>query len=116
MPKGGASFTTISVNQSISNPGRVKWDGKYLAIAGFTDLIYRFKISGHGGTKMGTVHIDGSSRVVAFWIQSRGVYVPGSFAKRKDAVRLYAYPAGGAPLKSFIGFSAPFGATVSIAK
>jgi len=117
LPKGKNAFMDIALNESLSYPGGVKWDGKYLAMAGGTAAIYRFKISGRGGKKVGVTPIAKSYGVYGFCIRSHAVYVPGLFHSREQAnVRAYAYPAGGKAFKSLIGFSGPVGVTVSIAK
>ncbi len=117
LPKGSTEFTDITLNKSVPNPGGIKWDGRYFAIAGGAAMIYRFKISGDSGKRVGIVPIDRSTGVYAFSIESGAVYVPGTFYKRfQHNVRVYAYPAGGRSLKSFIGFSGPAGAVVSRAK
>jgi hypothetical protein len=117
LPKGKTAFMDIALNESLSYAGGVKWDGRYLAMAGGTAAIYRFKISGRGGTKVGVTEIGRSSGVYAFCIESRAVYVPGLFHNRDQAnARAYAYPAGGKAFKSFVGFSIPLGAAVSVVK
>jgi hypothetical protein len=117
LPKGKTALMDIALNESLSYPGGVKWDGRYLAMTGGTAAIYRFKISGRGGTKVGVTAIGRSYGVYAFCIESRAVYVPGLFHSRDQAnVRAYAYPAGGKAFKSFVGFSSPVGAAVSVVK
>ena len=117
LPSRGNTFTDITLDQFFIGPGGVKWDGRYLAVAGGTSKIYRFKIKGHRGTEVGATPIAGSKIFYPFWLQAGNVYVPGLFSKFQQAnVRFYHYPKGGNAFKRLIGFTEPFGVAVSESK
>lgn len=114
LPSGGASFSTLTLNQGIGFPGGVQWDGTHLAIGDQSAaVIYEFAISGSSGTKVGSTPLTGSKDVVQFWIH--GAKVIGPDAGLKD-VGYYNYPAGGSPTKTITGLGEPVGATISRAK
>ena len=115
LPSGGTSFSNVTLNQTISEPGGVQWDGKYVAIIGQnTNVIYQFTISGSSGTEVGSTPLNGASDVVEFWKQGAKVIGPDVGA---GDVGIWKYPAGGNPTKTLKkGFDEPEGATVSRAK
>jgi len=105
LPKGSGAFTNITLNQRISLPGGVQWDGKDLALADQdTSVIYQFRISGSGGTK---VHLTRLGRpafdVFQFYIDGRIVIAPNDYSigsKSAWNVLYYRYPAGGTPIRT----------------
>jgi hypothetical protein len=112
LPKGGSSFESITLDQTIEFSGGVAWDGTYLAIGDQeTSNIYRFAISGSSGTEVGATPLDGGD-AGGFWIHKRNVIAP-----QTDAVGIWRYPAGGSPTKLITGgFEDPIGVTISVAK
>jgi hypothetical protein len=112
LPRGAVAVVNLSVNQSISAPGQVQWDGKHLAVgdAGISpSVIYRFAISGNSATKVGATTLDDSASVRQFWIQAKSLVGPDF----DSDVRFWNYPAGGSPTKT-IKTVRGFGAAVSL--
>jgi len=99
LPKGSTTFTNITLNQAISKPGQVQWDGKHIAIGDQTTTnIYRFAISGSAGTLQGTTALTGATTVNDFWIHGTNVLVANAYSVSSVAyadVLFYRYPAGG---------------------
>ncbi|HEY2475645.1 MAG TPA: hypothetical protein VGI19_12720 [Candidatus Cybelea sp.] len=109
--KGASKLTNIALDQSITAPGGVQWDGKYVAIGDETsDTIYRFSIKGKKGTKVGSVALSGGSAIVQFWIDGSNIAGPNS---GNGSVGIWKYPAGGSPTKTISGLYVPLGAVVS---
>lgn len=114
LPDGGTSLKNVSLNQSISIPGGIQWDGTHVTVGDRkTNVIYRFAISGTSGKKAGSTHLTGASEVSQFWIG--GLRVIGSDPVAGN-VRFWSYPAGGSPTKTITGLDQPVGAAVSLAK
>ena len=119
LPKGGATFEAIAMNQSIAFPGDVQWDGKYLAVGDQrADRIYQFAISGKTATEKSSSSLGGASDVFQFWITGgttrhpQGTEVVGA-SYGSDKVELWKYPAGGSPLARLAGFYGPNGVVIS---
>jgi hypothetical protein len=113
LPKGKAVFTDISVNEKISYPGGVQWDGKNLAVGDYeSKVIYQYQIGGTHGTKVGTTNLLDSSYAVGFWIEGSTVIGPNDDGA---SVMFWKYPTGGLPVKTIGGFRNPWGAAVSLA-
>jgi hypothetical protein len=111
LPKAAASFTDITLNQSIGFPESTQWDGKHIAVGdGDTNTIYQFAISGTTGTKVGSTVLTGAKTVSQWWISGKKVIGGDSGTGDLD---FWAYPAGGAALKTITGLSQPFGTTIS---
>lgn len=124
LAKGSGNLTSITLNESITYPVGIQWDGKYVAIGAGSgvETIYQFKISGTTGTVEGSTDLSGATNVIQFWIakpkpkHSQGTRVIAPDYTAGD-VAYYAYPAGGAPSKSFTtGLDEPYGSTLSYAK
>jgi hypothetical protein len=117
IPSGRTSFKNIRLNQTITGPGGVQWDGKHLALGNSVEgpgTIYQFAINGEKGTEVGSTPLNGSSGVVQFWIEQARVIGPEYLA---NDVGIWAYPAGGLAKKTITGgFDGPMGATVSEVK
>jgi hypothetical protein len=121
LPKGGTTFTTISVSQSLKAPGQVQWDGKHLAIGDTgvsPSVIYQFDISGSTATKAGSTTLKDSTMVEQFWIQRGKVVAPdpkrSCGGTQTGCVAIYPYPAGGSA-ETTIDLTNAFGAAVSLA-
>lgn len=115
LPKGGSTFTNITIAQTIEWPGGVQWDGKYVAV-GDTDTGIIYRIEGTKGTVKAKTTLEQSDYVNQFWIAESGKRRKGTvIAPNQDggSVGIYPYPAGGAPTTT-ITVSEPFGATVSL--
>jgi hypothetical protein len=112
LPKGAGAVVNLSVNQSISAPGQVQWDGKHVAVgdAGISpSVIYEFAISGRSATKVGATTLEDTTSVRQFWIQAQRLIGPDF----DSDVRFWNYPAGGSPTKT-IKTVHGFGAAVSL--
>jgi hypothetical protein len=118
LPRGDDSFTKITLNQSITAPGQVQWDGKHLAVgdSGVSpSIIYRFSIEGSSGIEVGSATLGGSKAVEQFWIQGNTVIGPDYDFASTTGVGFWPYPRGG-NVKQTITLYNPWGATVSLAK
>jgi hypothetical protein len=115
LPKGGKSFETITLNQSFSFPGTIRWDGTYLAILDpGAGTIYQFTISGRKGTRAGSTPLDGVGNPAGFWIQKNIVAVAD--LGRQD-VAIWNYPAGGSPIETITtDINLPADVTISVGK
>jgi hypothetical protein len=111
----GNTMTPIALNQNIDAPGGVQWRGKHVAVGDSANaVIYQFRISGSGGTKVGSTPLTGSSEVGQFWIKGTNVIGPD---RGNNDVGFWKYPGGGQATKILTdGISIPFGATISLAK
>lgn len=122
LPKGGTSFTEISLDKTIGYPGGVQWDGKYMAVQDSASrILYRFKLTGSKGKSVGSVRFTGdkSTLVHQFWIQAPSIVMPyGSTYRQVRQVGFWPYPAGGSATKTFSVKRATelVGVTVSLAK
>lgn len=103
LPKGGTSFTDITLDHTINWPGQVQWDGQYIAIGdGSSTDISRFAISGSSGTLEGTTALESSSTMEDFWIYGSNVVVADEFNVSSHGyteAQYYRYPAGGSAFK-----------------
>jgi hypothetical protein len=115
LPRGGKSFETITLNQSFSFPGAIRWDGTYLAILDpGAGTIYQFTIDGKKGAKAGSTPLDGVGNPDGFWIQKNIVAVAD--LGRQD-VAIWNYPAGGSPIQTITtGIDLPADVTISVGK
>jgi hypothetical protein len=105
IPRGGTSFTDITLDKNVGPyPLGIQWDGKYLALQGFTRALYRIAISGSTGHIVQTMHFKGdhSNLVSQFTIAGRTIVIPYGTARRLvRKVGLWPYPDGGAATKTF---------------
>jgi|SRR5580700_303119 hypothetical protein len=127
LPKGKKKLKNIALKGGTINfPGKVLWDGKYVAIGDekyggvgspTTSAIYQ--TTGAGGQIVGKTPLAGSGRVIGFWIQGGSVVAPDV---QLFDVRFYKYPAGGDSTKLLPGCGGssqscfPLGSAVSLAK
>jgi hypothetical protein len=109
LAKGGSAFKNVKVDREIYFPGGVQWSGKYLAVgdqeAGgqLASSVHQIAIhSGHGKV-VSTTRLQGVSDAAEFWIQGSTIVAPdtGIGNPPPGSVRLYPYPAGGAPTLVF---------------
>ncbi len=109
LPSGGSSFTDITLSQTPAGAGNVQWDGTYMAIGDTGSTVYQTQ----GSTVVNTTTL-GASCVEQF-------YIFGGASKRRviapscgGSANIFAYPAGGSPLKTISGgLLIPFGAVLS---
>jgi hypothetical protein len=119
LPKGGTTFSSLTLNQQLGSAQALQWDGKYLAIAGggSPSAIFQFSISGSQGTLQGTTGLGGSGFIGQFWIprfdKGQGTNVVAVDRYHVDA-GIWNYPLGGNPIDTISqAMSSPFGVTVS---
>lgn len=111
LPRGKNKFTNITLNQSISVPGGVQWDGTHVAVVdqqASPSVIYQFIISGSNGTEVGSTTLNNSVNLFQFWIQGGRVISP-----QGTTVEIYDYPAGGQRIQTIYNLGDAVGATVS---
>ena len=97
LPAKSRTFNAITLDQNISGPGHVQWDGNYITIEDTEaqpSVLYRFSISGSAGHEVGSTVLNGPKTVYQLWIQ--GNKVAGSTSD--SSVDLWGYPAGGSPI------------------
>jgi hypothetical protein len=122
LPKGAGSLENITLNQSISFPGGVQWDGTYVAVGdqSRSPVVYQFAISGSKGIKVGSTPLgSGAVDTKQFWIQGQTIIAPNfnPGSRGRGDVLFYKYPAGGtATRKITAGLDYPIGAVVSQSK
>lgn len=115
--KSTSGFKSIPLNQSITLPGGVQWDGKYLAVGSnrAPSTIYRFEVRQGSGKRVGSVPLNDSKRVYQFFIDGKSVINPDHLLGRKGVVQFYSYPTGGHATRTLRNVSEPDGAAVSLA-
>jgi hypothetical protein len=120
LAKGKTTIANVAMNQYISWPGGVQWDGQYVAVGDQnTPVIYQFEIDKERATEVGMTHMGSGARSVKeFWIQDQTLIapntIPGRGGKGSKAL-LYNYPAGGRTIKKISkGVIAAQGAVVSL--
>jgi hypothetical protein len=124
LPKGKKQLTNIALKGgTIYFPGKILWDGKYVAIGDqsyqnkypYTSGIYQ--TTGSGGKIVGTTPLTGSLDVAGFWLEGNTVIAPDIFLEN---ISTYKYPAGGKPVKLLPGCTGrtcqPYDAAISRAK
>jgi hypothetical protein len=120
LPKGGSSFEHVTVEPSVSYPGSLQWDGKYLAEQdGLTNVIYQFRVSDAKAILKGFTPLDEAGYMDQLWITGgtkrhpQGTAVVGSNYV-SYSFEVWKYPTGGYPTAIVQGLSsAPEGLTVS---
>ena len=117
LPYRSHTFTNLSLNQYITIPGGVQWDGKHVAVedqgAGYHgSTVYQVKVKGSTATAVGTTTLGGSADVIQFWIYGKAIIGPNIGSNPN--VMFWKYPAGGTALKTITGgLVEPVGVTVS---
>ncbi|MBV8530326.1 MAG: hypothetical protein JO104_03340 [Candidatus Eremiobacteraeota bacterium] len=106
LPKGGKSFSPITLDKRVGFAGGLQWDGQYVAVAtggsGIKPVIYRFRVSRSKGTVVSAVHPKGLNYEAWFAVaDGRIIGTSGLYGPR---VRLWPYPAGGKWLWEMRGF------------
>jgi hypothetical protein len=123
LPEGKKTISNIALKGgSIDYPGKVFWDGKYVAVGdqqynGILDTSGIYQTTGAGGKIVGTTPLDESGDIVDLWIYKNTVIAPGFQDGLENDVLFYKYPEGGKPtaiLKGY-GISQPIGAAISAA-
>jgi hypothetical protein len=121
LPKGSGNLSNISINQYVSWPGGVAWDGRYLAVGDENNpFIYQVAIKAHAASVVATMHLgSGAHAVKQFWLQGQTLIAPNEYDFKKGLrsdVLFYKYPIGGPALRKITeGVMAAGGAVVSLA-
>ena len=93
------TFTTVSLDHSISYPGGILWDGTYLAIAEprrkNSTVVFRFSIADSSGTEVSVTKLR-KGRGSLFWIYGSTIISE----VRGGNVGFWKYPGGGSPWKT----------------
>jgi hypothetical protein len=108
LPKGSSSWTTLS-GASVSFPGGVQWDGKYITVNDQeAHTINGYTCSGGSCTLKQTVSLSDASDCDQTWIAKGYVICPDA---GKNGAEIFKYPAGGNAEATLTGsFSSPLGA------
>ncbi|MGB8909606.1 MAG: hypothetical protein WCC84_12755, partial [Candidatus Cybelea sp.] len=119
LPKGSKNLKIITLNQFISQPGGIAWDGKHLAIGDSAKpVIYEFAVSGARGTRVGTTSLGTPATYGSqFFIDGVRLIAPNIYPSKNQLlsdVLFYKYPGGGKPSKKIpAARSNPHGLTLS---
>jgi hypothetical protein len=109
LPKGSSSFTEIPLGVSITIPGGVQWDGKYVTVGDAkSGDIYR--TDGAGGKVEGTISLSDSDGIFQYFIAGKKVVGPNVYSAN---IGIWKYPKGGNPTMTLGGDSNPFGTAIS---
>jgi hypothetical protein len=106
---GAKKLKLVRLDTKLFYPGNVQYDGTDLAIGQERrPTIYRI----NGSRIVGTVALNGACFIQQFYIYGNRVIVP-NICGSEGSVNIYAYPAGGKPLRTLNPIFAPFGAAIS---
>jgi hypothetical protein len=106
---GAKKLRLVRLDRKLFYPGNVQYDGTNLAIGQERrPTIYRI----NGSRIVGTVALNGACFVQQFYIYGNRVIVP-NICGSEPSINIYAYPAGGNPLRTFNPLFAAFGAAIS---
>lgn len=114
LPKNSHTLQPVLLPQTITFPGGVQWDGKYVAVGDQGgEAIYQFSFTKGQPKLQGHTPLSGAGLVGQFGIDAATVAAPNQ-ANSTSNVLLYNYPAGGNPTLTITdGVSFPFSAVVS---
>jgi hypothetical protein len=116
LPKGSRKFKTLQLDEPMSWPVGIRWDGKYLAAGNGNDtnpFVYRFQIHGNKATTVSSMQLNGASSIAQFTVFGKNIIVP---SVQSGIVGIYAYPAGGDTVKTINEGNEPVGTVISTAK
>jgi hypothetical protein len=108
LPAGNSTFTDITLSNIPSGIGNVQWDGTYVDVGDAGSNIYRTQ----GSNVVSTVTLS-TTCLAQFYIvpSDKKVIAPDPCSPDAD---VYAYPAGGSPVKTVTGdLQHPVGAVLS---
>ncbi len=109
LPAGAKAFENITTSNSVSFPGGVQYDGKFVTVNDQENhVIDQYTVSGTTATLAGSVALSGSGDCVQTWIGKGVVFCAD--ATNEDG-EVYKYPAGGSAIATLTGsFDLPIGA------
>jgi hypothetical protein len=107
LPRGSGNFAIVRLNKGASALRSVQWDGKYLAVGGVGGTgkyaspvpVYQLSVSGSRAKLVRTIHLTvprQAPEYAEFWIQGQTIVQP---VRRGKGIAIWAYPAGGKPIK-----------------
>jgi hypothetical protein len=105
LPKGSGKLRIIGLNQPITEPGGVAWDGKHLAIGDSEyPVIYEFALKADRGTRVRTTTLGSPGYYVSqFFIDGQSLIAPNNYLSKNQLLSdllVYKYPNGGKPSKN----------------
>lgn len=110
LPKGGSSFESVTLDQTIDFPGNIQWDGTYLAIGDQTaDVVYQVSCIGTSCSTHGGTPLEGANDCVQFWISKAVLACPDA---GNSKVALWHYPTGGSPFAQTGELGEPLGSVI----
>jgi hypothetical protein len=107
LPRGSSSFIIMDFSKNETALRNVQWKGRYLVVGGAPvsgkhgspEPVYQVSVSGSEATVVKTLQLVVSrerSDNAEFWVQGRTIVQPVDSGKQ---IAIWAYPAGGNPLK-----------------
>ena len=93
------NFTTLTLEQTISHPAGIQWDGKDLAVGDYyAPEIYEFTIHRKTGIEVGSTPLNGAGGGTnQFFIDGTTVIVP--VVSYPGTIGYWPYPSGGSAIK-----------------
>jgi hypothetical protein len=99
--KGGNVLFDIRLNQSISEPQKLQWDGKFMALE-LGGTIHRVQVFGTEGKIVSTTILQSGNPAAGgdLWINGNTILGPhGGLTGKGSSVGVWKYPAGGDPIR-----------------
>ena len=111
LANGTTQFKNYLLDQRISRPGGIQFDGRHVAVEDLSShIVYRLRFSGSQAVTVGTTPLNGTPWVDQYWIQGRTLIGPDE----NNTAYFWRYPEGHYPVTYIQGFTIDIGATVSI--
>ena len=115
LPKGAKALTNITLDQSITLPAGLAVTGLDVAVGDLnTGTIFQFRISGSGGTEVGTTPLEGAEYALFAFALNRGRVIAAVNDASTGAAESFRYPLGGSAINS-ITVAQPVGVAISLA-
>jgi hypothetical protein len=93
--RDGRTFTSVTVQPRLTHPGKIQWDGAHFAVGiERSATIRQVDVSGSTGKIVGKTQLEGCKFTDFFIVGDHVVASCGD-------VRIFNYPAGGAPVRVF---------------
>jgi hypothetical protein len=118
LAKGAGSIANIALDQSIERPGGVVAMPDEVAVGdGAAGIIYEFRITSSGGTKVGTTPLAGVDEGLGQFLTRGRDVVAAVNPENAPAIDTFRWPAGGAPIGSISNaLEEPEGVAISVAR
>lgn len=110
LPSGGTTFTKLSIDQSVGEPGQVQWDGKYITYQGRGKndaQVSRLSVSGSAATVVSTTHFKNIFMSMQSWIEGNRIFIPyvrHGNQGHPNRVGVWRYPKGGKATRNLSDF------------